>query len=106
MSIEQVTNPASIEDAFQEADALLFKERKFDEAQQRYQEILQLEPANIDAMNSIAYCVKFKTQAADGSVDPMVLFQQLHPIYLEVLKIDREDVEANFNMGLLYLQHK
>lgn len=27
-------------------------------------------------------------------------------IYAQVLKIDKEDVEANFNLGLLYLQEK
>jgi len=27
----------------------------------------------------------------------------MHKLYLEVLKIDKDDIEANFNLGILYL---
>ena len=39
-------------------------------------------------------------------MEPLKLFEQVHQLYIEALKIDRDDVEANFNMGLLYLQIK
>ena len=34
------------------------------------------------------------------------IFKQLHPLYLEALKIDKDDIEANFNLALIYLQNK
>ena len=54
------TAEASIVPAmFDEADKLLFKQRKYSEAQAIYQRILEIEPSNVYAINSIAYCVKF-----------------------------------------------
>jgi len=32
------------------------------------------------------------------------LFEELNKIYVKVLEFDSYDVEANFNLGLLYLQ--
>jgi hypothetical protein len=31
------------------------------------------------------------------------LFNQMHSMYLEALKLDKNDIEANFNLGLLFL---
>ena len=51
--------PAQIPALFLEADSLLFKERSFKLAEAIYQRILVVEPTNIDALNSLAYCIKF-----------------------------------------------
>ena len=89
---------------FLEADRLLLKERRFTEAEAVYQRILAVEPTNIDAINSLAYCIKF--QAASGSEHlPSDLFSTLQGLYQKALSIDQHDVEANFNLGSLYLQY-
>jgi len=56
-----------LEDLFDQADQLLFVESKHDEAYQIYQRILTIDNNNVDAINSLAYCVKFKAQ---GDVNP------------------------------------
>ena len=88
---------------FDRADQLLFKERKFQEAEAIYWSILQTEPHNVDAFNSIAYCVKFKA-ASNSAALPDNLFEDLRKLYTQALEIDQGDIEANFNLGLLYLQ--
>lgn len=55
------TDIVQIEDIFQKADLLLFKEKNFDQAEKLFRQVLQLDPKNIDAFNSIAYCIKFRT---------------------------------------------
>ena len=62
---------------------------------------METDEKNIDAINSIAYCVKFK--AKDGVTE--TIFDQLVDLYENALRIDSSDVEANFNAGLLYLQY-
>ena len=88
---------------FDEADRMLFKERKFAEAEKIYREVLKLDPKNVDAYNSLAYCVKF-TAASNSATIPGNLFETLLGLYQQALKIDESDIEANFNLGLLYLQ--
>jgi tetratricopeptide (TPR) repeat protein len=46
-----------MDDLFDEADQLLFNKRKYDDAMALYQRILELDPCNIDAFNSVAYCI-------------------------------------------------
>lgn len=68
-----------------------------------YRKVFELQPKNVYAVNSIAYCVKFV--AASGTVElPDDLFDQLKELYLKGLAIDPEDIETNFNLGLLYVQ--
>jgi tetratricopeptide (TPR) repeat protein len=50
-----------MDDLFDEADQLLFNKRKYDDAMALYQRILELDPCNIDALNSVAYCIRFKS---------------------------------------------
>ena len=57
----------------------------------------------MDAINSIAYCVKFMA-AVSAQALPENLFANLQQLYKRALSIDPTDVEANFNLGLLYLQ--
>ena len=64
---------------FDHADQLLFKQRKFSEAEALYRQILELEPNNTHAINSIAYCVKFT--AASTTALPENLFETLHGLY-------------------------
>lgn len=71
--------------------------------------MLQKEPTNVDAINSIAACVKQKAAARNkgiGGPTPgeMSLFHQLCSLYYESLRIDPEDVEANFNLAMMHLQ--
>ena len=65
---------------FDRADQLLFKERKFSEAEAIYRRILELEPTNVYAVNSIAYCVKF-TAASTSAALPDNLFETLLGLY-------------------------
>ena len=105
-SVTQDTNVSAshnIPALFDHADQLLFKERKFAEAEVLYRRILEIDPANVDAINSIAYCVKF-TAASTSTTLPDNLFETLLGLYQQALKIDGSDIEANFNLGLLYLQ--
>ena len=90
------------EDLFQQADTLLFKDKKFSDAEKVYRKIIELDPKNIDAWNSVAYCVKFASQ----NLGPDEIFNKLTAIYETSLSFDAGDVEANFNVGLLYLQYK
>jgi tetratricopeptide (TPR) repeat protein len=62
---------------------------------------LQQEPDNIDAINSVAQCVKLQNKKDLTAA----VYAQLQQLYQRSLDIDAEDVEANFNMGLLHLQH-
>ena len=99
---EQVNDAATqVEDMFQRADILLFKDRDSHAAEKLYRQILDADVTNIDALNSIAYCVRMRV--AD---DPQRLFEEVYPLYIQALKIDKQDVEANFNLALLYLQQK
>ena len=62
-----------------------------------------MEPENVDAINSIAYCVKFMAAVSSQAL-PENLFENLQQLYKRALAIDPTDVEANFNLGLLFLQ--
>jgi tetratricopeptide (TPR) repeat protein len=86
------------EDIFTTADQLLFKEGKPEEASRLYQSILDSDPNNVDAINSVAYCIKFKAKSNLASK-----YDVLVGLYQRSLAIDNDDVEANFNIGLLYL---
>lgn len=57
----------------------------------------------MQAVNSIAYCVKFTAASTNGAL-PDNLFETLLGLYQQALAIDPSDIEANFNLGLLYLQ--
>lgn len=89
----------SKEDLFNTADTLLFKEKNFAEAEKIYRKIIEIDPKSIDAWNSVAYCIKF----ASPNLSADEMFKKLTAIYETSLSIDTNDVEANFNVGLLYL---
>ena len=64
-----------ITELFAQADLLLFKDKKYHEAETTYRKILTLEKSApelqkndrnaIDALNSIGYCIKFRTSLID-----------------------------------------
>ena len=81
----------------------MFKAREFAAAEEIYQKILQMEPKNVDAINSLAYCIKFTAASSGGKPDES-LYETLLGLYLQALSFDGEDIEANFNLGSLYLQ--
>ena len=103
-----------LEDLFTQADLLLFRDKEFEQAEKIYRQILEIDQSSIEALNSIAYCIKFKTLGYDtnnhnNAVKELSqeanqrLFDQLYYLYLEALKIERDDIEANFNIALLFL---
>ena len=55
----EISGSTSIEEMFKLADTLLLKQKKFKEAEEIFRRILEQEPNNIDAINSLAYCIKF-----------------------------------------------
>jgi tetratricopeptide (TPR) repeat protein len=56
---------------------------------------------NIDALNSIATCIKHMTPPNED------FFEACLQLYIRALEIDPEDFETNFNVGiLLYDQRK
>jgi tetratricopeptide (TPR) repeat protein len=61
---EQDKIEEEVSNLFDQADNQLFKQRNYDEARQIYDKILELQPTNVDAINSLAYCVKY--MAASG----------------------------------------
>ena len=61
-------NEEEISSLFDQADSLLFERRDFAAAREVYAKILELEPTNVDAMTSTAYCIKF---AAAATQDPL-----------------------------------
>lgn len=83
---------------------MLFKERNFEQAEIIYKNILKADESNIDALNSLAYCIKFKAASSNGPLAPD-LFEQIKALYEKALTIDSDDIEANFNLGSLYLQY-
>ena len=49
---------ARVEEIFDKADDLMINQKNYAEAIELYQEILKLDPENIDGLNSLAQCVK------------------------------------------------
>ncbi|TNV86060.1 hypothetical protein FGO68_gene7424 [Halteria grandinella] len=79
----------------------MFKEKAYDRAESIYRLILEREPQNVDAINSLASCLRAK---AGSAILDQSTFGQISSLYQEALRLDRDDVEANFNLALLYLQ--
>ena len=70
-----------------------------------YKEILQLDSENIDALNSQAQCLKSTASVTGGSSQQKII-NQVFQLYTRAIKIDPEDFETNFNLGVLYFEHK
>lgn len=85
---------------FEKADDLMINQEKFAEAKQLYLEILELDPENIDGLNSVASCIKHLTP------DGQSFFDEVLPYYQRALEADPEDFETNFNIGILYYDQK
>ena len=59
-----------------------------------------MDPDNIDALNSLAQCLKMRpTQTQE-------VFMQCRNLYARALSIDAEDYESNFNLAVLLYEHK
>ena len=100
---QQAKIDAEVSDLFDQADHLLFKQRNYEEARLIYDQILEKQPSNVDAINSIAYCVKYLAASGPEQVNEK-LYNELEQLYQRGLQQDPSDIEANFNLGLLYLQ--
>ena len=91
---------AQIDEMFDRADDLMINQKDYGSALEIYKEILQLDSENIDALNSQAQCLK---STANGN--PQVI-NQVFSLYSRAIKIDPEDFETNFNLGVLYFEHR
>lgn len=89
-----------IEGMFEKADDLMINQEKFQEARQLYLEILELDPENIDGLNSVATCIKHLTTTEQSHFDECL------PYYQKALEADPEDFETNFNIGILFYDQK
>jgi len=49
---------SQIEELFQRADVLMFKDRSYERAEALYRQIIEREPHNVDGLNSLALCLK------------------------------------------------
>jgi tetratricopeptide (TPR) repeat protein len=87
-----------VEEMFDRADDLMISQKNFGEAKEIYNEILKLDPMNIDGLNSLAQCIKATATSN--------IFSQVFPLYQKALSVDPEDFETNFNMGVLYYEQK
>ena len=61
-----------------------------------YLDILELDPENIDGLNSVASCIKFLTKSDQSHLNECL------PYYQRALAIDPDDFGTNFNIGILY----
>jgi len=57
---------------------------------------LELDPDNIDCLNSVAQCIKCLTPEGQP------YFNQCLPYYHKAISADPEDFETNFNIGILF----
>ena len=65
-----------------------------------YTEILRLDADNIDAINSQAQCLKATAHGNQNTIN------EVFALYQRAIKIDPEDFETNFNLGVLYFEQK
>ena len=63
---------ARVEEIFDKADDMMINQKNYEEATTLYQEILKLDPENIDGLNSLAQCVK--TSGLEQLVDFNTIF--------------------------------
>ena len=63
-----------------------------------YTEILRLDADNIDAINSQAQCLKATANGNQNTIN------EVFALYQRAIKIDPEDFETNFNLGVLYFE--
>ena len=77
---QQAKIDAEVSDLFDQADHLLFKQRNYEEARQIYDQILEKQPSNVDAINSIAYCVKYLAASGPEQVSEK-LYNELEQLY-------------------------
>lgn len=59
---------------------------------------MEIDPENIDAMNSTATCIK--------NLATSDYFDHCLSIYMRALEVDPEDFETNFNIGILYYDQR
>jgi tetratricopeptide (TPR) repeat protein len=89
-----------IERIFERADALMIEDQNYTKAIPLYQEILTLDPENIDALNSLAQSIKLQKSP---SVD---IFTVCRDLLEKALSLDPRDYESNFNMAVLLYEFK
>jgi protein O-GlcNAc transferase len=99
METEMSAHEQRIELMFERADDLLFTRQQPQKAAPVYQQILKLDPDNLDALNSLAQCLKQQKHSADT-------FSQCRALYQRALSLDPEDFESNFNMAVLLYEFR
>ena len=91
---------AQVDQLFDQADDLMINQKKYTEAMDIYTEILRLDADNIDAINSQAQCLKATANGNQNTIN------EVFALYQRAIKIDPEDFETNFNLGVLYFEQK
>ena len=83
----------------------MINQLNYAEAKGLYSAILKLDADNIDALNSLAQCIR---AIANQQQNPnrQQVFSQALQLYQRALSIDSEDFETNFNLGVLYYEFK
>lgn len=64
-----------LEEIFEKADDFMINKKSYKDAAKLFEEILALDPENIDALNSLAQCIKM--QMLPGQA----LFDKVYPLY-------------------------
>lgn len=98
--VTQLDFDQQVELMFEKADHLMVVEGKFALAKDMFLQILEMDPENIDALNSIASCIKYLTPSNQSH------FDECMPFYYRALLADAEDFETNFNLGNLFYHQK
>ena len=69
-------------------------------ALQHYVRAIELDEDNIDAINSLAQCLKATSSGNAAAID------ECFALYQRAIQIDPEDFETNFSLGVLYFEHQ
>ena len=95
---EMTDEEMRIERMFEEADEYMIIHKNFKKAKEIYQNIVDIDHNNIDAINSIAQCIQ--------SLNEDNLFDKWKKLYDKSLEIWPDDYMSNFYMGILYFKCK
>ena len=87
-----------IEQMFEEADEYMISLKDFKKAKSIYQNILKIDPNNIDAINSLSQWIQ--------SMNEDSYFDKCKSLYNRSLEIWPDDYMTNFYMGILYYKWK
>jgi tetratricopeptide (TPR) repeat protein len=89
-----------MEQLMAQEDQCFYEQQNYRKAEALYQKATDLDPQNTEAINSLAACIQQQSQ------NVQLDFDEIADTYGRTLQIDPDNTEANFNLGLLFLQVK